>query len=324
MNQVDLLIALTVVAAALGGIRAGSVRGLWLLLGFVVSILFAIVVQGELGSFVALTTGAAPPTARGVALLGGLLVSYVLYAVAARSLVGPIVRYVREREMLSALERGLGLLPSALQALFACLMGLAIAVLFTIGPDVRDQINESRLARELIGRGVAMEPSLRSVMTSQDASPLFRTMTVTSDRRQALEFPVGLTVTSDDEAEATLLGLVNAERAAGGRAPLTRDNRLALLARLHSQEMFRLRYVGHVSPVTGSPLDRLRAEGIRHGRSAETLTYSPLAFTAHLGLMANGADRATILDPAITLVGIGVASAEPYGLIATMVFIEAP
>lgn len=324
LDRVDLLIGLTVVAAALGGIRAGSVRGLWVLLGFVVSLLFAIVVQGELGSFIADTTGAAPPTARGIALLEGLLVSYVLYAVATRSMVGPIVRYVRGRETMSALERGLGLLPSALQALLVCVAGLAIAVLFAIGPDVRDEIDESRLARELIGRGVAMQPSLRSFMTSRDASPLFRTTTVTSDRREALDVPVSLTVTPDDDAEATLLGLVNAERAARGRAPVTLDRRLTLLARLHSQEMFRLRYFGHVSPVTGSPLDRLNAQGITHGRSAEALAYSPLAVTAHLGLMENGADRATILDPGVTRVGIGVASAEPYGLMATVVFIEAP
>ena len=63
-----------------------------------------------------------------------------------------------------------------------------------------------------------------------------------------------------------MLRLVNQERTLAGIQPLVADDRLREVARAHSEEMFRLGYFAHDSPLSGSPFDRLRT-----GRASSTL-----------------------------------------------------
>lgn len=320
---VDLVIGFTIIATTLGGLRAGSLRSLWSLIGFVISLLFAIVVQFDLAGSIVEMTGIPAPTARGIALLLGLLLSYVIYVLAAKPLLVPAVRFVRQHEALSALERGFGVLPSALHAILICAAAIVILVLFTIG-DVRSQLDESRLAREIVTRAYAIQPSLSSFVTSTEERPLFQTIIVTSGTRRSLDIPDGLSLSTDADAEAMLLRLLNDDRVVRGLPTVALDARASVVARRHSAEMFRLRYLGHISPLTGSDVDRLDNEGVTYGRSAEAIAFAPLALTAHLGLMSSRLDRLRLLDPAFTRVGIGVIAAEPYGFIVTEVFLAVP
>ena len=56
------------------------------------------------------------------------------------------------------------------------------------------------------------------------------------------------------------------EAVAAGLPALGWDPRLVPVARAHSEEMFRLKYFSHQSPVSGSPFDRLRGAGISLGK----------------------------------------------------------
>ena len=85
--------------------------------------------------------------------------------------------------------------------------------------------------------------------------------------------------------------------------------------------MFRLKYFGHISPVTGSPFDRLKAAGIEYIRAGENLAYAQSVNIAHQGLMNSEAHRENILKPEYTKLGIGVMSAGLYGRMFAQLFL---
>jgi uncharacterized protein YkwD len=115
------------------------------------------------------------------------------------------------------------------------------------------------------------------------------------------------------EAEQQLLRYLNQDRARFGLPPLTWDPRLAEVARGHSRDMRAHDFVGHVSPRSGSPVDRVRRAGIAHTMVLENLAraYSPRE--VQRGLMDSPGHRANILNKEVTHVGIGVEIAATPG-----------
>ena len=71
-------------------------------------------------------------------------------------------------------------------------------------------------------------------------------------------------------------------------------------------------FVGHVSPTTGRPADRLERAGFRTHRVLENVARGYDARGIHRGLMGSPGHRAAILDQHVTTLGIGVV-AEPEG-----------
>ena len=118
-----------------------------------------------------------------------------------------------------------------------------------------------------------------------------------------------------------MFDLVNDERAAVGLARLQWDDRLLPAARQHSEEMFKLKYFAHQSPVSGSPFDRLKTAGITYTRAGENLAYAQSVSVAHRGLMQSQGHRENILRPEFTHMAIGVVSAGPYGRMFTQMFV---
>ena len=128
-----------------------------------------------------------------------------------------------------------------------------------------------------------------------------------------LNVPRDLTIWADPEAEAEMLRLLNQERQLAGLRSLVADEPLRGVARAHSDEMFRLAYFAHESPVTGTPFDRLRSAGIRYGMAGENLAYAPTVEIAHRGLMNSPDHRRNILTPEFQRVGIGVMKSNLWG-----------
>ncbi|MES1206302.1 MAG: CAP domain-containing protein [Pseudomonadota bacterium] len=107
-------------------------------------------------------------------------------------------------------------------------------------------------------------------------------------------------------AEDRLLELVNRDRRAARLPPLAIDRKLSDVARGHSQDMADHDFVGHLSPRTGSALDRVRKAGIDPVLLLENVgrAYSPDETEA--GLMQSPGHRANIMDGRVTRIGIGV------------------
>jgi uncharacterized protein YkwD len=127
------------------------------------------------------------------------------------------------------------------------------------------------------------------------------------------------------DAEAALLGLLNKERLRQGLAALAPDERISVVAREHSLQLLAERHASHRTATTGSLLDRLRHSEIPFTRALENVSLSPSPEAAHQRFMDSPGHRLNVLDPDVTVAGIGIAmergSREDI-LAVTEVFIE--
>jgi uncharacterized protein YkwD len=150
--------------------------------------------------------------------------------------------------------------------------------------------------------------------------------------------PASITVEPDEddtqpvkdatEAEARMLALVNRDRAAHSLPPLAPADDVAAVARAHSREMRDTGVVAHVSPMTGSAADRVRAAGIRTPVVLENIARAYGVAEAQSGLMNSPGHRANILSPEATHVGVGIVLGEEVAgrreLFVTQVFTRVP
>ena len=319
MNAVDLLIVAALVLAVVAGIRAGFVATLYGLITWVVAIPVALLLQGPLGALLA-GLGLAVPLARTLGFVFVLLVIEGGFALLGSFAIVPFVKRLHTDRILGPADRALGVVPSILRTLVIAAVALAAALVLPVGSDVRATIDSSRIGQILVEQVAAAQPALGALAGGQDeGSPLFVTR-LGADQTQKLDLPDGLTLVPDPEAEAQLLKLVNDERISRGLAALELDPRLVPVARQHSEEMFRLKYFGHQSPVNGSPFDRLAAAKISYRRAGENLAYAQSVAVAHRSLMESPGHRENILRPEFTRIGIGVISAGSYGRMFTQLF----
>lgn len=106
--------------------------------------------------------------------------------------------------------------------------------------------------------------------------------------------------------EKEMWALVNKDRAENGLKPLGLDADLSAVARSHSRDMAKNRFFGHQSPTTGAIEDRYFRAGIAAARMSENVAMHGTIEGAQKGLMNSPGHRKNLLDPDVTLVGIGV------------------
>lgn len=322
MDPVDLLVVAVLVLAVVGGLRSGFIATLYGLVSWLLSLFVAFAALGVSSRLVIEITGIAAPAGRGVGFVSVLLLVEGVFALAGRRAVWPLVRRVHAGRIGEMADKALGVIPAVLRALVVTAIGLAALVVLPVGNDLRGAIDGSRFGRALVSEVAAAQPYLGRLLGS-DAGALFITK-VDADESRSLDLPADLRLEPDPQAEQQLIALVNEERIAVGLGPLVLDPRLVPVARQHSEEMFRLRYFGHVSPVTGTPFDRIRAAGIQYSRSGENLAYAQSVAVAHRGLMQSEGHRDNILRPEFTRIGVGVISAGAYGRMFTQLFLTPP
>lgn len=112
---------------------------------------------------------------------------------------------------------------------------------------------------------------------------------------------------SVEEAEKIIFELVNQERKRAGLAPLAPLDPAQKVARAYSEEMRTTGKVGHISPLSGKPEDRLKKGGVKSSMVLENVARSYSPEDAHAGLMDSPGHRANILNAKVTHLGIGVA-----------------
>lgn len=101
------------------------------------------------------------------------------------------------------------------------------------------------------------------------------------------------------------LDLINTERIRFGLNPVYADSDLDYLAQLHSDDMVRRNFFGHINPDGKTPNDRRIELGIPTP-VGENLAIAPTSEYTVYGLMQSGVHRKNILDPKWTKVGIGI------------------
>ena len=123
-------------------------------------------------------------------------------------------------------------------------------------------------------------------------------------------------------AEGVVGCLINAERTRRGLRPLAPDGRLVRVARRHSAEQFRFRFLGHTSPKRGSLVRRMKRSGFGRGRGRWTFgeilgggrgrNFASPRFIVRQW-MRRRVHRHAILTPQFTSFGIGAVRGTPSG-----------
>lgn len=321
VNLVDVLILIALALAVYEGWRAGFLATTFGLITWIVGLGVAIAAHAPAAGAVAALTGIAVPAARALAFVAILFTAEALFAVLSRFTLGPLVGVVRSHHVTRLVDHAAGIAPSVARSLVIVAITLAALVAFPIAQDVRQAIDQSRLGSALVAEVAALQPRLERLLGAERGAELLLITRLSADERQQLQLPDDLALAPDPEAERQLFDLVNQERVARGLRPLQLDPRLVPVARGHAEEMFRLKYFGHVSPVTGTPFDRLGRAGIRYLRAGENLAYAQSVAVAHRGLMESPGHRENILRPEFTHLGVGVISAGLYGRMFVQLFL---
>ncbi len=128
-----------------------------------------------------------------------------------------------------------------------------------------------------------------------------------------------------EDAEAALLRLLNKERLRQELPALASDDRLGAVAREHSLQLLSERHASHRTATTGALRDRLHRSEIPFSRALENVSLSPSPEAAHQRFMDSPGHRLNVLDPDVTVAGIGIAmerGPQEDILAVTEVFIE--
>ena len=119
--------------------------------------------------------------------------------------------------------------------------------------------------------------------------------------------------------------MLNETRRGAGLPELTEHAGLREVALGHSRDMVANDYIGHQSPRSGTPADRVRTSGLQSGLVLENIGRGYSAAEIHRGLMESPGHRANLVNPDVSHVGIGVV-AQPEGarsaFIVTEVFVR--
>ena len=113
-------------------------------------------------------------------------------------------------------------------------------------------------------------------------------------------------VARPDQAERYLLASVNRDREAAGLTSLAWHEAIAAVAREHSDEMRTTRAISHISPTTGTVVDRVRAARIPTRILLENVARGFGLLEAHRALMNSPGHRANLMSDEVNQIGIGV------------------
>jgi uncharacterized protein YkwD len=320
-SPIDAAIIALVGVAVWSGYRSGFIATLYGLATWIVAFAAAVVFQGPASNLVQYI-GLSPAVSHPVAFVLVLVAVEALFSLAGHFALSPVIRVVHRGTWAREGDKVLGVFPSVARSLFITGIVLSAAVVAPVSIELKAAVEQSRLARALIERISVVQPQLASLsgQVSGDQVPLFVTK-LGEDDTQRLDIPDGIDLSIDTSAERQMFDLVNEERTGAGMTALIWDDRLVPVARAHSEEMFKLKYFSHQSPVAGTPFDRLKSAGITYQRAGENLAYAQSVTIAHRGLMQSEGHRENILRPEFTRIGIGVISGGPYGRMFTQVFI---
>jgi uncharacterized protein YkwD len=319
-SPIDAVIVALIGVAVWNGYRSGFVRTLYGLATWVVSFAAAVVFQQPAASLVQ-QLGLSPAVSHPAAFVVVIVLVEGLFSLAGFLALNPVITRLHTVRWAEESDKILGMFPSVVRSLFVTGIVLSALVVSPVSNDLKAAVEQSRLARALIEQVVAIQPSLAALSGQVgEQVPLFVTK-LGEDDTQRLDLPDNLVLTPDPAAEKQMLDLVNEERANAGLKPLVWDDRLVPIARQHSEEMFKLKYFAHQSPVTGSPFDRLKTAGVTYSLAGENLAYAQSVTVAMRGLMQSQGHRENILRPEFTRIGIGVISAGAYGRMFTQMFV---
>ena len=318
-NFVDAAVLAGVVVVAYYGYRAGFVATTYSLASWVFALAGALAFQGPASAVLENLARVPKPLATTLGFVLVILVAEALFSAAGYAAIRPIVALVR-RSPLNIPDRIAGIVPGAIQSALIVVVAILAVEALPVPGETKAAVETSRTGRVVNGVLASFAPQIDALTAQLGGSGLLVTR-IGEEQTEHLDLPDGLELSPDPAAERQLFDLVIDERTQRGLGALAWDERLVAVARTHSEEMFKLKYFSHESPVAGSPFDRLMAAHVSYTRAGENLAYAQSVAVAHRALMDSPGHRENILRPEFTRIGIGVIQAGIYGRMITQLFI---
>jgi uncharacterized protein YkwD len=319
LNPIDAAVLALIVVAAWFGYQTGFVATTYSLASWILAVAAALAFEGPAATIVERLARLPTPLAATIGFVTTIVVAEALFSAAGYIAIRPIVALVR-RSPLNVADRILGTLPAGIRSLFIVAVAILAIEALPVASEVKAAVETSGTGRAVNAQLAKFHPELETFAGQLGGSPLLVTR-IGEDQTEQLDLPDGIELSPDPVAERQLFDLVNGERTQRGVGALAWDERLVPVSRAHSEEMFKLKYFSHESPVSGSPFDRLKGAGITYSRAGENLAYAQSVAVSHRALMDSPGHRENILRPEFTRIGIGVISAGAYGRMITQLFL---
>lgn len=322
MNWVDLIIILTFLVYLTEGLRRGFLEQLLELLGFFITVFLALWTYQPIGRWLVAHVGLQQLVAEPMAFLLDWVLLQSLYSIALRLLYPLIPPKWRNNEP----NHFAGVIPALLKGYIIVSILITMVAILPVPAQLKFEVNSSPLGGHFIAQSSTVESYLDKIF-GRDIKESLTFLTVPAQNEQVIESnqKVDLKFTTEDVSvdkvsEQKMFTLLNGERVKAGLPALVWDERLAVVARAHSIDMFKRGYFAHENPDGQSPFDRMAAVGITYESAGENLAYAANVTLAHDGLMRSPGHRANILDKDYGKVGIGVIDGGIYGKMFTQDF----
>jgi len=324
MNWVDLIIIAVFVFYFTEGIRRGFIEQTLELIGFFITIFFAIWTYHALGDWIVEKTGIQEVAADPIAFFVMWFAFQLLYSLGLRVFYPLVPAKLRQ----ALPNRLAGLVPAFLKGMVILAVILTVVVTLPVPVKLKAEVNGSTLGSRFVAHSATVEFYINKVL-GRDLKETLTFITVPAqteeivapDERVELKFAT-TEVTIDAKSEAKMLSLINQERARAGLSPLVMNDTITAVARTHSKDMFARGYFAHQNPDGLSPFDRMEAGGVVYSSAGENIAYAPSVELAHSGLMRSPGHRANILGADYRRVGIGIIDGGIYGKMFTQNFAD--
>ena len=318
--MLDFVLGIYLSGLAIRGWMRGLVKELLDLAALVIGAVVAFRMSGPLGDFLADRFDVTPEWAR----IGAGITLFILIGVGATVLAYSVGRVMR--------AIGLNLPNRLLGAAFGLAWGVVLIVivatiLLALPLPVEDTLADSEVVTALAGPEALPRQAFQKLAGDDVLDTLLALGSKLGRSRVVLDEDdvVAIDPAEPDQLEgepkasAELLALTNRERLAVDENPLAWSDILAAVARRHAEEMYLEGYVSHVSPTTGTVVDRVRAAGVNLFVVGENLALASNARAVHDGFMDSPGHRENLLRPEFDRVGIASVRG-PLGLMVVQVF----
>lgn len=326
MNYIDLSILILFIIFIGIGLWRGFLNEFLTFFGFVISSILSFIFYSALGQKIYEELQIPSGLSNLISFILIFLVLQIIWSFFSTFIYRKIYQKWGEFRKFRKLDSALGAIPSLLNGFVVISLLLLILVIVPIHPRVKSHLSDSRLASFFVNNASLLNDKIEKLFipAAGEAEAKIRNLTGTffPEKETEVNFPENLQLSPDSQAEKRMFELINMERIRRGINPLVFDSELTEVARNHSEEMFRLSYFDHNSPVTGSPFDRLDAAGIKYLAAGENIAYAPNVDVAHFGLMDSPSHRENILEPSFQKIGIGIISAGPWGMMFSQEFTD--
>ncbi|MBI4065219.1 CvpA family protein [Candidatus Gottesmanbacteria bacterium] len=311
LNWVDWIILAAIFYFLVDGWQAGLVSLVESLLAFLGSLWLSIKYHALVGNFLVEKFG--------IPQLWSSVVGYIIVGFVAdiviREVLTMLIGKLPKKLVESKTNQWLGSIVSGVNGIILVTFVLLLVTALPIRGTVKNDIRQSTVGKQLLLLANRYAGQVKSTLDEATKEALkFITVQPTSKERIVLDVTPGKNQLSiDNQAEVTMLELLNKEREKVGAPLLVIDSKITQVARLHSRDMFERKYFSHITPEGKDAGDRLQAGGVAYEVAGENLAYAPDVNTAHHGLMNSEGHRKNILDPQFHHIGIGVIDGGVYG-----------